>query len=88
MDDLIVIIAIVPTACGIETLMQRVLKLFVLLIAIVPTACGIETAHRRKLLRMELRIAIVPTACGIETIRLDSSNETFFYCNSTYRLRY
>ena len=38
-------IAIVPTACGIETYWNFSLdKIFILsLIAIVPTACGIET---------------------------------------------
>ena len=42
--DLSGFIAIVPTACGIETALnkeQRLLALFE--IAIVPTACGIET---------------------------------------------
>ena len=37
-------IAIVPTACGIETCANRVLACdHFFLIAIVPTACGIET---------------------------------------------
>ena len=36
-------IAIVPTACGIETFQQKQSRLQVLRIAIVPTACGIET---------------------------------------------
>ena len=36
-------IAIVPTACGIETFFNSSRRLAVIAIAIVPTACGIET---------------------------------------------
>ena len=40
-------IAIVPTACGIETKPVTVFlpAFFSVFIAIVPTACGIETLH-------------------------------------------
>ena len=62
------IIAIVPTACGIETRPLKPLNLADFpLIAIVPTACGIETFLMSMTRRLELWIAIVPTACGIET---------------------
>ena len=37
-------IAIVPTACGIETKLYIITVLQMFTIAIVPTACGIETA--------------------------------------------
>ena len=37
-------IAIVPTACGIETSPSQMRGNQLLLIAIVPTACGIETS--------------------------------------------
>ena len=64
-------IAIVPTACGIETVCEYT-KLYPRRseIAIVPTACGIET-HLRHGTPVEVfwHIAIVPTACGIETIK-------------------
>ena len=38
-------IAIVPTACGIETTYMHVFLIPIERIAIVPTACGIETLH-------------------------------------------
>ena len=38
-------IAIVPTACGIETKQMSLTIDFVKSIAIVPTACGIETSY-------------------------------------------
>ena len=61
-------IAIVPTACGIETFQPCDLFESHSIIAIVPTACGIETgASPQYLLHCDYQIAIVPTACGIET---------------------
>ena len=61
-------IAIVPTACGIETEVLLQYLSFVQ-IAIVPTACGIETNLLNVLNAVvESKIAIVPTACGIETL--------------------
>ena len=64
-------IAIVLTACGIETSRHRLLHLQRVLppIAIVLTACGIETAAKAfAFFTSSLRlIAIVLTACGIET---------------------
>ena len=60
-------IAIVPTACGIETPFLRHVHQS-RLIAIVPTACGIETLIGIIFSSSKAAIAIVPTACGIETI--------------------
>ena len=61
-------IAIVPTACGIETSLQNCsAERLLTAIAIVPTACGIETALRYLNRTCSFVIAIVPTACGIET---------------------
>ena len=59
-------IAIVPTACGIET-DDKCLCLEDIRIAIVPTACGIETQITLSATLLLIAIAIVPTACGIET---------------------
>ena len=65
-------IAIVPTACGIETEVLLCPINYVFSIAIVPTACGIETFY--KLASSSIicynYIAIVPTACGIETLAI------------------
>ena len=60
-------IAIVLTACGIETCLNQI-QLSELVIAIVLTACGIETHTwpSQHLYNIHL-IAIVLTACGIET---------------------
>ena len=64
------LIAIVLTACGIETAqkaMENAKKIF-MAIAIVLTACGIETYLSIQYgLSNGLIIAIVLTACGIET---------------------
>ena len=61
-------IAIVPTACGIETITFVDLFNLFKIIAIVPTACGIETTlNGRRGSHSSPLIAIVPTACGIET---------------------
>ena len=61
-------IAIVPTACGIETLRaSSSLERCCCNIAIVPTACGIETPPYEHTTKHNYCIAIVPTACGIET---------------------
>ena len=62
-------IAIVPTACGIETMpISNRYKYQHQLIAIVPTACGIETGKFCSFTDFQCFIAIVPTACGIETL--------------------
>ena len=61
------LIAIVPTACGIETEEDEPdFDANPNAIAIVPTACGIETWFVN-LTSVPSSIAIVPTACGIET---------------------
>ena len=61
------IIAIVLTACGIETFMAFE-GVDIAKIAIVLTACGIETAKQKnKKVYFLYKIAIVLTACGIET---------------------
>ena len=59
-------IAIVLTACGIETPRHSHCSTNVEQIAIVLTACGIETQSFR-LPSLHVTIAIVLTACGIET---------------------
>ena len=60
-------IAIVLTACGIETGFWVVLSRATV-IAIVLTACGIETEEVYRAIATRLfYIAIVLTACGIET---------------------
>ena len=84
-------IAIVLTACGIETYLLRYDVIgYVDPIAIVLTACGIET--HRKCVSINCcfaTIAIVLTACGIETIGTDTfPSIELMYCNSAYRLRY
>ena len=61
------VIAIVPTACGIETCFSVTHIEGDITIAIVPTACGIETEIPTPS-KYAVSIAIVPTACGIETI--------------------
>ena len=62
-------IAIVLTACGIETSSSHISMGKRLQIAIVLTACGIETCLKFSYLDLFLffKIAIVLTACGIET---------------------
>ena len=83
-------IAIVLTACGIETFLSSHLFHF-FFIAIVLTACGIETRPSLNSFfeYREFSIAIVLTACGIETLNEKyPMNEIQLYCNSTYRLRY
>ena len=79
-------IAIVLTACGIETnnilILQKKKD-----IAIVLTACGIETPLIRFEYILYQKIAIVLTACGIETKRFSLYLKKKD-CNSTYRLRY
>ena len=61
-------IAIVLTACGIETGEISCDPLLLARIAIVLTACGIEThCDGVKLIKTLCKIAIVLTACGIET---------------------
>ena len=73
-------IAIVPTACGIETEEDEPdFDANPNAIAIVPTACGIETWFVN-LTSVPSSIAIVPTACGIETI-VDYLN-----CKEEYRI--
>ena len=59
-------IAIVLTACGIETVNHQHISA-VIIIAIVLTACGIETLSSMGERDVGDRIAIVLTACGIET---------------------
>ena len=44
--DCRLIVATVPTACGIETDYNSQICLRIILVATVPTACGIETLHR------------------------------------------
>ena len=68
-DKVRTIIAIVPTACGIETghYSHDNYPLNSGRIAIVPTACGIETVCSMNVATPAVAIAIVPTACGIET---------------------
>ena len=87
------VIAIVPTACGIETLQYSYFLHRSLHIAIVPTACGIETREReeKSMKGTSIQIAIVPTACGIETTQVTIGSQPLQFlmnCNSTYRLRY
>ena len=60
-------IATVLTACGIETVMNRVAQELGYKIATVLTACGIETHESWKRIRTRWPIATVLTACGIET---------------------
>ena len=62
-------IAIVLTACGIETVAVVTTPELQLCIAIVLTACGIETDAELLEYRTGIsgNIAIVLTACGIET---------------------
>ena len=65
------VVATVPTACGIETKAilsgQAIRQLFV---ATVPTACGIETFNDYSIKEINGKVATVPTACGIETVLL------------------
>ena len=83
-------IAIVLTACGIETFIALYVASETTTIAIVLTACGIETSYKREKGAMIIcAIAIVLTACGIETLLAQAYLLTYAkYCNSTYRLRY
>ena len=83
-------IAIVLTACGIETLLEVNSYAYSRIsIAIVLTACGIETVAEYCINWMQQDIAIVLTACGIETSGLlDIPLLLQFHCNSAYRLRY
>ena len=65
----VLIIAIVLTACGIETYSLDLHKMYLRLrIAIVLTACGIETVTNFFIIDSFPPIAIVLTACGIETV--------------------
>ena len=72
-------IAIVLTACGIETELRHTYLDGMLFanIAIVLTACGIETRVVENL-RTGSTIAIVLTACGIETEEYPTTFRVFF----------
>ena len=69
MTIVLMLVATVPTACGIETSGPSCPTVTGCGVATVPTACGIETSppisecHYLTF----LAVATVPTACGIET---------------------
>ena len=48
-------VATVLTACGIETNLAPILRLFVFIVATVLTACGIETNNKDRVLAMTFR---------------------------------
>ena len=62
------LVATVPTACGIETVELQAGDVVKFDVATVPTACGIETYALPMDGYSRQTVATVPTACGIETI--------------------
>ena len=72
-------VAIVLTACGIETPHAIKSLRFAFRVAIVLTACGIETGPTQGICKHDsFTVATVLTACGIETSSINYSSFCLF----------